>query len=265
MHVTDQGCSPAWSDSIWTLLFHACKISCHGDAQLVSAGGPTTMRINRRYSTSNFVRSSLWMARCDAPKQATGDTTLSKYRSLCKMDTPLSHNIHLFAWKVLDAAWRWCWRSRCVFLDPAALIMQPSHLCASSCFSTRNTIPLFVCKEDGGWTSEVKTTVFAAFNCNPMFCNLLTRSSNKAIASAAVRAKRRISSAKRRSSKDGIVSPRSKPHPFVSAFRLQADIPHCNTLQNKRGLNTHPYRTPAWMGKRSLLLCSPCTSPDWFE
>ena len=123
--------------------------------------------------------------------------------------------------------------------------MQPSHLCASSCFSTRNTVPLFVCKEDGGWTCEGKTTVFAAFNCNPMFCNLRTGSSNKAIASAAVRAKRRISSAKRRSSKDGIVSPRSKPYPFVSAFRLQADIPHCNTLQNKRGLNTHPCRTPA--------------------
>ena len=34
---------------------------------------------------------------CDAPKQATGDSTSSKYRSLCKMDTPLSHNIHVFA------------------------------------------------------------------------------------------------------------------------------------------------------------------------
>ena len=38
----------------------------------------------------------------------------------------------------------------------------------------------------------------------------------------------------------------SKPHLFVSAFRLQADIPYCNTLQNKRGLNTHPCRTPAF-------------------
>ena len=59
MHVTDQGFSPAWSDSICTLLFHPCKSSCHGDAQLVSVGGPTAMRINRRYSTSNFARSSL--------------------------------------------------------------------------------------------------------------------------------------------------------------------------------------------------------------
>ena len=99
------------------------------------------------------------------------------------------------------------------------------------------------------------------FSCNPMFCNLCTRSSNKAIASAAVRANRRISSAKRRSSKNAMLSPRSKPHFRVSAFCLQADIPHCNTLHNKRGLNTHPCRTPAWMGKGLLLLCSPCTSP----
>ncbi len=47
-------------------------------------------------------------------------------------DTPLSHNIHLLAWKPLDA-----------FLDLVALIMQPSHFCASSCFNTRNLTPLF--------------------------------------------------------------------------------------------------------------------------
>ena len=143
--------------------------------------------------------------------------------------------------------------------------MQPSHLCASCCCRTRNLHPLSVCKKDGGCTSEVKKPVFPVFNCNPMFCNLCTRSSNKAIASAAVRANRRISSAKRRSSKNAMLSPRSKPHFRVSAFCLQADIPHCNTLQNKRGLNTHPCRTPAWMGKGLLLLCSPCTSSSWLE
>ena len=61
--------NPAWSDSTCTLLFDPCKSSCQGNAQLVSAGGPTTMRSNR---------SSLWMARCDAPKQATGEITFSK-------------------------------------------------------------------------------------------------------------------------------------------------------------------------------------------
>ena len=60
--------------------------------------------------------------------------------------------------------------------------------------------------------------------------------------SAAVRANSRISSAKRRSSKNAMLSlsPRSKPHFRVSAFCLQADMPYCNTVQNKRGLNTHP-------------------------
>ena len=37
-----------------TLLSHPCRISCQGDAQLVSAKGPTTMRINRRFSTSSL-------------------------------------------------------------------------------------------------------------------------------------------------------------------------------------------------------------------
>ena len=54
---------------------------------------------------------------------------------------PGSHNIDLLAWKVFAAAWRWCQRSKCVFLDPAALIMQPSHLCAFCCCRTRNLPP----------------------------------------------------------------------------------------------------------------------------
>ena len=35
--------------------------------QLVPAGGPTTMRINRWYSTSNLAGTYLWTSRCDAP------------------------------------------------------------------------------------------------------------------------------------------------------------------------------------------------------
>ena len=52
-------------------------------------------------------------------------------------------------------------------------------------------------------------------------------------------------------------------HFRVSAFCLRADSPQCNTLQNKRGLNTLPCRAPAWTGKGLLLLCSPSTSPTW--
>ena len=92
-----------------------------------------------------------------------------------------------------------------------------------------------------------KATVFAALNYNPLFCNFRSCS-----------CKRRISSAKRISSKDGMLSPRSKPHVFVSAFR---HIPHCNPLQKKRGLNTHRCRFPAWRGRGSLLLCSRCIVP----
>ena len=48
------------------------------------------------------------------------------------------------------------------------------------------------------------------FNGKPMFCNLCTRSSNTAIASAAVRANRRISAAQRRSSKNAMFYYRSQ-------------------------------------------------------
>ena len=59
---------------------------------------------------------------------------------------------------------------------------------------------------------------------------------------------------------------RRQNHNFrVSAFSLQADMPHSSALRNKRVVNTHPCRTPPWMGKGSPLLCSPCTSPNWLE
>ena len=62
-----------------------------------------------------------------------------------------------------------------MFLDPAPPIMQPNHLRASCCCRTRNLLSLWVCKKDGGETSEVKITVFLVFNCSLMFCNLCTR------------------------------------------------------------------------------------------
>lgn len=73
--VTDQGFSLALCDSTFTSLFHLleCQNSIHDDVRLVTAGGPTTMRISPRYSTSNLARSSVWMAQCDAPKRAIGE------------------------------------------------------------------------------------------------------------------------------------------------------------------------------------------------
>ena len=56
---------------VYFVVLHPCKMSCHGNAELVLDGGPTTTRINRRYSTSNFAKSFLRMARCDAPKHAS--------------------------------------------------------------------------------------------------------------------------------------------------------------------------------------------------
>ncbi len=70
----------------------------------------------------------------------------------------------------------------------------------------------------------------------PQFVYLIVQQSH---CSRRCSCKKKNMSARLRSSKEGI------------AFRLGADIPYCNKLHNKRGLNTHLCRTLAWMGKRS--------------
>ena len=59
---------------IYSLLFHPYEIACHGDAQLVSATGPTAVRINRRYSTYNFWQDSFceWHGAMHENKQLGG-------------------------------------------------------------------------------------------------------------------------------------------------------------------------------------------------
>ena len=55
------------------------RISCHGNVQSTSPGGPTMERSNRRITISILHRSCLYTFLCAAPKQATGVTMASNY------------------------------------------------------------------------------------------------------------------------------------------------------------------------------------------
>ena len=77
--------------------------------------------------------------------------------------------------------------------------------------------------KDGGRTSEVKTTVFPVFNSNPMFCNLRTRSSNRAFFFAALHAKGRISSPKRKSVQNDMLPPKAN-RPFPNAIHCKTNV-----------------------------------------
>ena len=63
--------------------FHPYRMSCHGDAQLLS------MCVKVLYSSSNLARSSLGTARCDALKHGTA-AIFSSDSSLWKMETRLA-------------------------------------------------------------------------------------------------------------------------------------------------------------------------------
>ena len=103
------------------------------------------------------------------------------------------------------------------------------------------------------------TTVLSVFKSKPTRSKCLTSASKRFPASTRDRPKTKMSSAKRKSSKLGPPSIKLKPTCPTSA--LHSRIAHCKTEQNKRGLSTHPCRTPPVI--LNLLLCpmSPTTSP----
>lgn len=107
MHVTYVVFIPAQSDSIF-ILFHPCRISCHGDAP---AGGPTTMWINGRFSTSNYARSSLWIARCDAPNASNWRIIFFQVPESMKNERAFTTQYPFVSVKNRDSSWK-CWKSK---------------------------------------------------------------------------------------------------------------------------------------------------------
>ena len=103
-------------------------------------------------------------------------------------------------------------------------------------------------------------TVLSGFKSNPARSNCLTSAPKKLPCSTHHRAKIKLSSARRKSSKLGPPSMEMKSGFPTSA--LHSRIAHCKTEQNKRGLSTHPCRTPPVILNFFLLSSIlPTTSP----
>ena len=175
------------------------------------------------------------------------------------METFLSYNIHRFIWKIFDACWRWYCKSTSCNFDPHDANMLPNHFSPPSRGKTLRFTPAVVVMVWGGWTSFVMTIIFSGLRSKPTRPNCLTNASKRLPASTRDCAKIRMSSAKRKSSKLG--PPSIKLKPIFPTSALHSRIAHCNTAQNKRGLSTHPCRTPPVI--LNFLLCPflPTTSP----
>ncbi len=111
----------------------------------------------------------------------------------------------------------------------------------------------------GGWVSFAMTVIFSGFKSKPTRSNCLTNAPKRLPASIRECAKIKMPSAKRKSSNLG--SPSIKLKPIFPTSALHSRIAHCNTTQNKRGLNTQPCRTPPAILNFLLCLMSPTTSP----
>ena len=199
------------------------------------------------------------MVRCPPAKHAADETTASKYRRRCEMGTARSSKSHLLAWYAFAACWRWNCKSN-FFSDPYAPNMQPNHFCATLPGRTLSVTPWLIVIVEGGWLWLVKRTVLFAFNKTPTSDNSATKLSNSFLTSMAERAKSRMSSANRRSMRCGIPSDKSKPRSptFILHFRMA----NCNTAQKRRGLKTHPCRTPPVMLNFLLRPVDPMTSAN---
>ena len=242
-----------------TRAFQSCKISCQGRGRSVSASGPTTFRSSFRNTTSTLLRSFLKIARCPAAKQATGVITVSKYRSLVANDTCRSVRIHRFAWNAREAAWRWKSTSAWWYLPGWS--KHPSHLCGEARSRTSTVTPPRVRSCFGGWAWVVKMFVFFTFNVKPTSASEATSSSNKRHALSNVVENTNMSSANRRSNKG--LRPSSRDNPSTSIFARHEDKAISSTALNKRGLSTHPWRTPPRISNPQLSTSRSLTTPVW--
>ena len=176
-------------------------------------GGPTTARRNLRQATSSWWRSFWWTVRC----------------------------IHRFALNARKAAWRW--RSMSASWQPPAWSKHPSHLCVETRSKTSTVTPPCVCNCGGGWAWVVKIFVFfSRFNVKPTCASEATSSSNKRHVLSNVVQNKSMSSANRKSNKG--LRPSSRDNPSASIFARHEDKAISSTELNKRGLSTHPWRTP---------------------
>ena len=133
-------------------------------------------------------------------------------------------------------------------------------------FVSRNTVqnihchPTRVCNCCGGWAWVVKIFVFFRVNVKPTCASEATSSSNKRHAlSNVVQKKKSMSSANRKSNKG--LRPSSRDNPSASIFARHEDKAISSTELNKRGLSTHPWRTPPRILNPQLSVSCSLTTP----
>ena len=139
---------------------------------------------------------------------------------------------------------------------------QPSHLCVFVCSNTSNSNPAGVVNVEGGCACVVNTFVLDALSFNPTCPRQVTSASSMLPTTCADSPNNRMSSAKRKSNKCDIPSPKLRPR--CSTRLRQRPIASCSTEQNNRGLKTHPCRTPAQISNSWLLSLLLTTWPFWF-
>ena len=139
---------------------------------------------------------------------------------------------------------------------------QPSHLCVFVCSNTSNSNPAGVVNVEGGCLCVVNTFVLDALSFNPTCSRQVTRASSMLPSACADSPNNNMSSAKRKSNKCDIPSPKLRPK--WSTRLRQRPIASCNTELNNRGLKTHPCRTPAQISNSWLLSLLLTTWPFWF-
>ena len=229
----------------------SCRVSCHGRAQSIPAGGPTTLRSNFRNKTSKLRRSALYIVRCPAAKTDTGEITASKYRSLFPSDTFLSHNVARWQKNAFDAACK-CWSTSCRFLITVGILnMQPSHLWHDYWLRISICKPAGVDRTGGGWASVVITLVLSVFNTSPTWDKHTTSSSKSRPASVYVEMIETLSWELRHiglqvsAAKSKIFTTKQLDHPMY--VEVSQDLVHVLHALKKRGcVELHHRKTIAW-------------------
>ena len=150
-------------------------------------------------------------------------------------------------------------KSMCCNCVLAAVNMQPNHFWPTLRCKIVSLSPLSVARYGGGCASFVNTTVFSAFNSEPTCSKCIINESINWPNPWRERAKIKMSSAKRKSSKFGPPSIRSMPACPTACFHFR--MANSKTAQNNRGLRTQPCRTPPVIGNLSLRPKSPTISP----
>ncbi len=136
-------------------------------------------------------------------------------------------------------------------LEPCAVSVQPNHFWPESCSKIRIFSPEGNCKCCGGFAFRLSTTVLPTLSIKSTCNSTGTKSCRRKLFQHMIL---EIRSCRRQ---------KADPAAQIGASRLQPSIAHCITVDNKRGLRTHPCLTPDIMGKLRLDPDSPRTSRDW--